>query len=192
MGGLGQMVDLRPSKSWAVVFLALAAVPGHAQDERYAKKLAPYVSSPARVVDRMLELANIKPGETVYDLGCGDGRILIAAVENYKAKAVGIEIAPKLVAQARSRIKKEGISKSATVIEGDLLTADFTGADVVTLYLTTSFNEDLRPRLEKFLKPGARVISHDYPVPGWKPAKMEREEGDKHRIYVYEMPPTKQ
>src|ERR1700722_16354752 len=81
----------------ACALLALSAVPGHAQDPRYVKKLAPYVASPVRVVDRMLELANIKPGETVYDLGCGDGRILIAAVEKYKAKAVGVEISPKVV-----------------------------------------------------------------------------------------------
>jgi cyclopropane fatty-acyl-phospholipid synthase-like methyltransferase len=140
----------------------------------------------------MLELAKVKPGDTVFDLGSGDGRILIAAVETFKAKAVGIEIAPKLVAQARAAIKKEGIGDSARVIEGDLLTADLTGADVVTIYLSTSFNEALRPRLEKYLKPGARVVSHDYPVPGWKPAKMELQDGQKHRIYVYEMPPVKQ
>jgi len=181
-----------PSKTWAVAILALAAMPGHAQEPHYAKKLAPYVSSPARIVDRMLELAKIRPGETVYDLGCGDGRILFAAVETYKAKAVGVEISPKLVAQVRERIKKDGISDSARVIEGDLLTADLTGADVVTLYLTTDVNEELRPRLEKFLKPGARVISHDYPVAGWKPTKMELQDGQKHRIYVYEMPPVKQ
>ncbi len=78
------------------------------------KKLAPYVASPVRVVDRMLELANIKPGETVYDLGCGDGRILIAAVEKYKAKAVGVEIAPKVVAQARAQIHREGLEQSGS------------------------------------------------------------------------------
>ena len=191
MGGAGQS-SVHPSKYWAVAIFALAAMPGHAQDARYAKKLAPYVSTPARIVDRMLELAKIKPGETVFDLGCGDGRILFAAVETYKAKAVGVEISPKLVAQVRARIKKDGIADSARVIEGDLLTADLTGADVVTLYLTTDFNEELRPRLERFLKPGARVVSHDYPVEGWKPAKMEIEDGQKHRIYVYEMPPVKQ
>src|SRR5580698_3570988 len=133
----------------AVVLLTLCALPGLAQDPRYVKKLAPYVASPVRVVDRMLDLANIRPGETVYDLGCGDGRILIAAVERYKAKAVGIEISPKVAAQARARIQKEGISNQARVIEGDLLETDLTGADVVTIYLTTSFNEELRPRLER-------------------------------------------
>ena len=176
----------------AAVLLTLSALPGFAQDPRYVKKLAPYVASPVRVVDRMLELANIRPGETVYDLGCGDGRILIAAVEKYKAKAVGVEISPKVAAQARARIEKAGISSQARVIDGDLLQTDLTGADVVTIYLTTSFNQELRPRLEKFLKPGARVVSHDYAVPGWKPSKVEFADGEKHRIYLYEMPPVKQ
>lgn len=174
-----------------VCLLALIALPLLAQDPRYVNKLAPYVASPARVVDRMLEMANIRPGETVYDLGCGDGRILIAAVEKYKAKAVGIEISPKLAAQARAHIEKDGIASQARVIQGDLLQADLSGADVVTIYLTTSFNEELRPRLEKYLKPGSRVVSHDYTVPGWKPNKVEDTDNGKHRIYLYEMPPTK-
>src|SRR6266853_3645006 len=177
------------------IIAVLVSLPVWAQTPRtppYANKLAPYVSSPTRVVDRMLELANIKPGETLYDLGCGDGRILIAAVEKYKAKAVGVEIAPKEVAQARAQIQKEGIGSQARVIEGDLLETDLSGADVVTIYLTTSFNEQLRPRLEKYLKPGARVVSHDYAVPGWKPTKVEVTGGQKHRIYLYEMPPAKQ
>lgn len=141
----------------------------------------------------MLDLANIRPGETVFDLGCGDGRILIAAVEKYKAKAVGVEISPKLAAEARTRIKKLGLTGSAQVIQGDLLQADLSGADVVTIYLTTSLNEELRPRLEKFLKPGARVVSHDYAVPGWKPTQTIQADGpQKHLIYLYEMPPAKQ
>jgi cyclopropane fatty-acyl-phospholipid synthase-like methyltransferase len=170
--------------------LATATLPAFGQDPVYSNKLAPYVSSPAKVVDRMLELANIRPGETVYDLGCGDGRILIAAVKNYKAKAVGVEISPKLAAQATDRIRKEGIASEARVIQGDLLKADFAAADVVTIYLATSLNAELRPRMEKLLKPGARVISHDYAVPGWKPSKVEEEAG-KHLIYLYEMPPSK-
>jgi cyclopropane fatty-acyl-phospholipid synthase-like methyltransferase len=173
--------------------LSLAAalsLPSFAQDPRYSNKLAPFVGSPARVVDSMLGLANVKPGETVFDLGSGDGRILIAAVKNYKAKAVGIEISPKLAAEANDLIKRQGIASEARVIEGDLLKADLTGADVVTIYLATSLNAELRPRLEKYLKPGARVVSHDYAVPGWKPTKVQ-EIDNKHLIYLYEMPPTK-
>ena len=181
----------RLAKTRSIAVLTLVALPALAQDPRYTNKLAPFVASPARVVDRMLSLAGIRPGETVYDLGCGDGRVLIAAVKNYKAKAVGVEISPKLVAEAQERIRKEGVASEARVVEGDLLATDLTGADVVVIYLATSLNQELRPRMEKFLKPGARVVSHDYAVPGWKPARIEETDG-KHRIYVYEMPPVKQ
>jgi SAM-dependent methyltransferase len=191
MGGVRFLNRLNKFR-WPVLALLLCALPGLAQDPRYVNKLAPYVASPVRVVDRMLELANIKPGETVYDLGCGDGRILIAAVEKYKAKAVGVEISPKVVAKARAQIQKAGISGQARVIEGDLLETDLSGADVVTIYLTTAFNEQLRPRLEKYLKPGARVVSHDYAVPGWKPTRIDVADGQKHHIYLYEIPPVKQ
>jgi cyclopropane fatty-acyl-phospholipid synthase-like methyltransferase len=171
----------------------LGALPALAQPPRYSNKLAPYVASPTRVMDRMLELANIKPGETLYDLGCGDGRILIAAVRKYKVNAVGIEISPKLVAKASASIRKAGLESQARVIQGDVLDVEPAGADVVYLYLSTRANEQLRPRLEAYLKAGARVVSHDYAVPGWKPTKVEETEGSqKHMIYLYEMPPTKQ
>lgn len=176
-----------------IAVLALASLPGLAQDPRFANKLAPYVASPVHVVDLMLDLAKVKPGEMVIDLGCGDGRILVAAAGKYKAKAVGIEISPKLVAEAKSRIAKEGLTAEAQVIQGDLLKADLTGADVVTIYLATEVNSQLRPRLEKYLKPGARVVSHDFPVPGWKPTRIDRTDGrPEHAIYLYEMPPVKQ
>src|SRR5579872_7333783 len=182
---------MRLPLTFGVSLLAiLASGSAVAQHSPYANKLAPYVASPGRVVDRMLELANIKPGETVFDLGSGDGRVLIAAVEKYKAKAVGIEISPRLVAKATENIQKEGVSDQARVIQGDVLDADLTGADVVFLYLVTPLNAKLRPRLERFLKAGARVISHDYPVPGWKAWHTEKTDNrHAHLIYVYEMPP---
>ena len=175
-----------------VVALALASLPAAAQSPRYTNKLAPFVTSPVRIVDRMLELAHLKPGETLYDLGCGDGRILIAAAEKYKVKAVGVEISPKLVAEAKANIESAGLSDQASVIRGDLLDTDLSSADVVTIYLATSSNQKLKPRLERFLKAGARVISHDYAVPGWKPSHVERaDDRHVHLIYVYEMPPIK-
>lgn len=175
------------------VILAVGMVPALAQPPGYANKLAPYVASPARVVDRMLELANIKPGETLYDLGCGDGRILIAAAQKYKVNAIGVEISPRLVARAAASIHKAGLDDRARVIQGDVLKANLDGADVVYLYLSTRANEQLRPRLEARLKAGARVVSHDYPVPGWKPTKVEETEGSRrHMIYLYEMPPARQ
>lgn len=187
-----QVADMGLNMRWAITFaLGLASLPAVAQDTRYANKLAPYVASPVRVVDRMLELANMKPGETFYDLGCGDGRILIAAVEKYKVKAVGVEISPKLVSKATASIEKAGLGAQAHVIQGDLLDVDFSRADVVAIYLSTPLNERLRPHLERYLKPGARIVSHDYAIPGWKPAKVEQTEG-KHLIYLYEMPPTKE
>lgn len=172
--------------------VALLGAPAFGQSSQYANRLAPYVASPARVIDRMLEIANLKPGETLYDLGCGDGRILITAVRKYNVKAVGVEISPKLVARATASIQKAGLQSQAHVIQGDVLTIDPQGADVVTLYLDTKLNERLRPHLEKSLKAGARVVSHDYPVPGWKPSKVEEAESSQHHlIYLYEMPPAK-
>jgi predicted O-methyltransferase YrrM len=177
---------------WVSLALALACVSAFAQDSRYSNKLAPYVGTPARVMDRMLELASIKPGETVYDLGCGDGRIVIAAALRYKAKAVGVEISPKLASEATSAIEKAGLNGRARIIQGDLLETDLSSADVVTIYLATQLNAQLRPRLERYLHAGARVVSHDYAVPGWKPTKIERTDGKQgHVIYVYEMPPAK-
>ena len=172
-----------------VGLLSGTAVPAFGQNPRaFSNKLAPYVASPARVVDLMLEMAKIKPGETVYDLGSGDGRIVIAAAEKYKAKAVGVEISPKLVASATADIERAGLSSEARVIQGDVLKTDFTGADVVAMYLETKLNAELRPLLEKYLKPGARVVTHDYPVPGWKPTRVEKVEGRvMHTIYLYEI-----
>ncbi len=172
--------------------LLVACTPVFAQ---YSNKLSPYVATPPRVMDRMLELANIKSGETLYDLGCGDGRVLIAAVEKYKVKAIGVEISPRLAARATAWIKKAGVESQAQVIQGDLLKIDLDGlsnADVVVIYLGRQLNEALRPKLEARLKAGARVISEDYPVPGWKASRIDRQpSGLSHAIYVYDMPPTK-
>jgi tRNA A58 N-methylase Trm61 len=174
--------------------LAMAALPAFSQDPRpYTNKLAPYVASPARAVELMLEMAKIKPGETVYDLGSGDGRIVIAAAGKYKAKAMGIEISPRLVASATAEIERAKLTDQARVVEGDVFQADLTGADVVTIYLDTQSNQKLKPRLERFLKRGARVVSYDYPVPGWKATRIEKIEGRReHPIYLYEIPATKQ
>jgi tRNA A58 N-methylase Trm61 len=174
--------------------MAVTALPAFSQDPRpYTNKLAPYVASPARAVELMLEMAKIKPGETVLDLGSGDGRIVIAAAGKYKAKAMGIEISPKLVAAATAEIERAKLSDQARVVQGDVFQADLSGADVVTMYLDTQSNQKLKPRLEKFLKHGARVVSYDYPVPGWKATRIEKIEGRReHPIYLYEIPATKQ
>jgi Mycolic acid cyclopropane synthetase len=182
-------IALRTAVGFALVLISLPAV---AQTPPYVKKLAPYVSSPFRAVDRMLELAALKPGETLYDLGAGDGRIVISAAQRYSVKAVGIEMNEKLVKSANDRISKLGLQDRAKVIHGDLLQADLAPADVVVIFLQTMSNEELRPRLEKYLKPGSRVLSYSFAVPGWKPVLVDRtDEHSGHLIYLYEMPPVK-
>jgi protein-L-isoaspartate O-methyltransferase len=177
--------------------LVLATVlPAVAQPQTYGKfknKLAPFVTSPQHVVERMLDLASPKAGEVVYDLGCGDGRVLITAAQKYNTKAVGIELDQRLVQRATDRIAQMNLQNRVKVLQGDLLQADLSGADVVIIYLLTLSNEMLRPRLEQYLKPGARVVSYSYAVPGWKPLKIDRtDEQHGHTIYLYEMPPVKQ
>jgi protein-L-isoaspartate O-methyltransferase len=171
--------------------LALAA-PAAAQDKRLIQpqKLAPYVSSPQPIVVKMLEIARLKSGETLYDLGCGDGRILTTAAKDFGAKAVGVELSPALVKRARQAVEQLGLQDQVKVIEGDLMNVDLSAADVVALYLLTEANEQLRPKLEKELKPGARVVSLEFRIKGWKPSRVEKVEAHRHpyTIYLYELP----
>jgi cyclopropane fatty-acyl-phospholipid synthase-like methyltransferase len=175
---------------WATILAAALAMPVFAQP---AERLAPYVPSPQTVVDRMLELADLRPGETVYDLGCGDGRILFTAAREFRAKAVGIELSDPLVKQGREQAKKLGLENRVSIVEGDLLRADLRPADVVTVYLLTEANDQLKPLFERSLHPGARVVSHDFKIRGWKPDRVDEVivSGRAHKIYVYVMPPHK-
>ena len=154
--------------------------------------LAPFVPTPEPVVDRMLTAAELKPGETLYDLGCGDGRILFEAAQKFGAHAVGVELSSKLVLGVNERVRTLGLQDLITVIEGNLLNVNLRPADVVTLYLLRLSNEKLKPNLKKQLKPGARVVSHDYEIMGWKPDRIDRVMVYQraHTIYVYRMPPT--
>ncbi len=164
----------------------------HAQPK--PQSLAPWVVSPANVVDKMLEIARVKPGETVFDLGSGDGRVLIAAASKFGAKAVGVELSERLVRSSQQRIKDEGLEDKITVVHANLMDVDVSGADVVVLYLLHDANETVRPKLEKQLRAGARVVSHDYEIRGWKYQTKESAQANRreHTIYVYEMPPKKQ
>jgi SAM-dependent methyltransferase len=152
--------------------------------------LAPFVASPQPVVDRMLEVADIKPGEMVFDLGCGDGRILITAARKYNAKGYGVELSSRLVGMANNLVRSFNLEDQITIEKGHLLDVDLSSADVVTLYLETGSNELLRPNLEKFLKRGARVVSHDFEIRGWTPAKVEKIHAYNrhHVIYLYVVP----
>ncbi|MFN8939415.1 MAG: SAM-dependent methyltransferase [Acidobacteriota bacterium] len=177
-----------------ILVLSLALSAAFAQKpDIHPHQLAPYVSSPHQIVERMLELARIKPGEKVYDLGSGDGRVVIAAAQKYEAKAVGIELSSRLVKSSQEEIKRLGLGEKATIVHGDVFDTDFSDADVVILYLLRDSNNTLKPRLEKGLKPGARVISHDYEIAGWKPLQEETVDAFRrgHKIYVYRMPPQK-
>lgn len=174
----------------ALVLLTAASVhPGAAQRYTDPDTLAPAFPTPQEVVDRMLTLAQVKPGETVYDLGCGDGRIVITAAQKFSAKGVGIEIRRDIYESTLARVSSLGLSDKVRIVQGNALKADLTGADVVTLYLLTTSNDKLKPQLIKDLKPGARVVSHDFEIRGWKPAMTEKMmvNGHAHMIYVYNM-----
>lgn len=154
----------------------------------YTAGEVPFVPTPPAVVNRMLELAAVKPGDIVYDVGSGDGRIVIAAAKNYGVKAVGIEIDGDLVDKARSRAQSEGVAELAEFREQDAFEADISAATVVTIYMLPEFNYKLRPKLEA-LKPGTRVVCHDFGVEGWIPDHSEKI-ADRtilhtHTIYLY-------
>jgi hypothetical protein len=169
--------------------LFLAGPNSHAQRYTDPDTLAPAFPTPQLVVDHMLELAQVKPSETVYDLGCGDGRIVITAAQKFKAHGVGIEIRREIYETTLGKVNSLGLSDQVKIVHGNALKTDLSPADVVTLYLLTGSNERLRPLLEKYLKPTARVVSHDFEIKGWKPAKIEKVMVDNrpHMIYLYRL-----
>jgi SAM-dependent methyltransferase len=158
----------------------------HPQDNPFEnKKIVPYVPSPQFVVDKMIELAGVKSGDLVYDLGSGDGRIVITAAQK-GAKAVGFEIDGDLVGESRANIKNAGVEARAEIRHQDILTVDFSAANVVTLYLLPDVNLALKPNLLSQLKPGSRIVSHSFNMGDWQPDKVERIEG--RTIYLWTIP----
>jgi SAM-dependent methyltransferase len=154
-------------------------------------KQVPYVPTPPEVVDKMLELAKVTSDDVVYDLGSGDGRIVISAAQKYGAHAVGVEINPDLYRQSSARIKELGLDDRAHIIYEDMFDVSVHRATVVTLYLLTSFNEKLRPKLERELRPGTRIVCHDFHIPGWDPEKITEvttQYGTTHKLYLYIRP----
>lgn len=182
---------------FALLWLGLLPVAGQTPAPRElrdpSQNLVPFIASPQPIVDRMLDLAAIKPGEIIFDLGCGDGRVLITAAQRYKAKGIGVEISHRLVRMSNEHVKRLGLENLVSVRQGSLLDIDLQPADVVILYLDTGSNDMLRPKLEKQLKAGARVVSHDFEVRGWKPAKVEKMKAYNrtHTIFLYHMPVKK-
>jgi SAM-dependent methyltransferase len=131
--------------------------------------LAPYSPTPMDVVQRMLAFGKVGPRDVVYDLGCGDGRIVIEAARRFGARGVGIDIDPALIARAQSDAKQAGIESLVTFRVQDAMTVDVSDATVVTLYLLAASNVKLRPILNKTLRPGARIVAHNYPIGDWEP-----------------------
>ncbi len=151
----------------------------------------PFVESPQPVVTKMLELARVTEDDVVYDLGSGDGRIVIKAATKYGARGVGIEIKPHLVKKSRQNAKQAGVNDRVKFLQGDLFEADISDATVVTLYLLPSVNKELRPKLFSELEPGTRVVSHDFDMDEWEPDTTWKSGGETvHRWTIPEEPPA--
>ncbi len=159
-----------------------------AQDQPI-EKLAPYYPTPELVVEKMLQLGGLKPGEKMFDLGSGDGRIVFMAAGKFKADATGVEFDDSLYKQSMERIKTLGLTATARIIHGDLMKQDYSSADLLTVYLLPMSNDKVAPMLEKQLKKGARVVAHDFEFSAWKPIKIQDidddGEGRSHRLYLY-------
>ena len=174
--------------TFCVLGLVVAA---SAQDPTKEKieKLAPYYPTPNMVVEKMLNLTALKPGERMYDLGSGDGRIVIMAAQKFQADAYGVEFDADLVYQSNEKIKKLGL-KNAHIVHGDILKQDFSHAAVITVYLLPISNDKVRVMLDKQLKKGTRVVAHDFEIADWTPTKVvdidDDGEGRSHRLFLYQ------
>ena len=160
-----------------------------AQDhDKPPEKAAPYYPTPQVVVERMLKLGELKKGEILFDLGSGDGRIVITGAQKIGTKAIGVELNHDLVEQSRKRIARLGLESLARIIEGDLFEQDYSSADLITVYLLPVTNIRLSPVLEKKMKRGARIVCHDFEFTEWNPEKtevMEDTEGRSHTLFFY-------
>lgn len=171
-----------------LIFL-LCCLPLRAQSAE-SEKLAPYYPTPETVVEKMLRLGGLKAGERMFDLGSGDGRIVIMAAQKFHAQAVGVELMPNLCRQSLARIRRLGLEKNAHIVNGDLLQQDYSSADLVTVYLLPqSIDAKVEPLLDRQLRKGARVVAHDFEFKGWTPEKVEDiaddGEGRSHTLFLY-------
>jgi SAM-dependent methyltransferase len=167
----------------ALATLAGCSTPGVKLD-------VPYVVTPYAVVEEMLRLAQLRPGELLYDLGCGDGRIVIAAAERFGARGVGVDIDPRRIAEAQAAAQRAGVGERVRFSVEDLFQTDFSQADVVTLYLFPELNDRLKPKLLRELRGGARIVSHQFGMAGWAPddGANVRVGGDLHAVYLWRVP----
>ena len=184
---------------WAALFVFLtvgtlslptrhAIVPTvQAQDEE-SKKIVPYVPTPQEVVEKMLDMAQVKKGDVVYDLGSGDGRIVVTAAKKYGVRAIGFEIDPQRIKESHENIKKAGVEKLVEIRQQDIRTVDLAPASVLTMYLLPEVNMMLRPNIWSQMKAGSRVISHDFDMGDWKPVREEHvkdSSGWEHTLYLW-------
>jgi protein-L-isoaspartate O-methyltransferase len=170
--------------------LALTLAPLLAQDKpAAAEKLAPYYPTPETIVRKMLQLGELKAGEKMFDLGSGDGRIVIMAAEKFHAIAVGVELDRDLFHQSMERIRTLHLQQTAKIINGDILQQDYSSADLIAVYLLPLSNDKVRPILDKQLKKGTRIVAHDFEFKDWKPEKVESIEDDgegrSHTLFLY-------
>ncbi|HEY6366860.1 MAG TPA: methyltransferase domain-containing protein [Candidatus Binatia bacterium] len=175
-----------------VAGLVLQSLPAMAQPaqkyEDEGKKIVPYVPTPQEVVERMLELAQVKKGDVVYDLGSGDGRIVVTAAKKYGVRAIGFEIDPERIKESAENIKKAGVGHLVEIRQQDIRTVDLSPASVLTMYLLPEVNLMIRPNIWKQMKPGSRVVSHDFDMGDWKPLKTENiKDGSSwdHTLYLW-------
>jgi precorrin-6B methylase 2 len=177
----------------SALLVVWSTLSGSAQQFGPSENLAPYIPTPQAVVEKMLEASHLKPGDVLYDLGSGDGRIIITAAKEYGAKAVGIEIQQDLCDKTKERVKELGLEGKVTIIHDSILHADLSPATVVTMFFLTSSNDRLRPVLEKGLKPGTRVLSTQFQISGWRPIAIAHTKPGtmEYTIYIYEIGKTK-
>jgi len=167
----------------AVILLGTTAAGGCAPGRRLPD--VPYVVTPERVIEEMLQIASVGPNDLLYDLGSGDGRIVIAAARKFGTRGVGIEIDPALIEVANENARQAGVTHLVRFVHGDIFVADFAQATVVTLYLLPALNLRLRPRLLTELAPGTRVVSHNYDMGSWVPQRSHRVTVDSRTHYIY-------
>jgi tRNA G37 N-methylase Trm5 len=186
----------RSPRALALLLFVAAFVPwtAPAQEKPPREPDVIFVPTPQEVVDRMLQLADVRPGEVVYDLGCGDGRIPVTAAKRYGVKTWGFDINPVRVRESLENVKKNNVEKLVTILQQDIFELDLSKADVVTLYLLPQLNVKLIPQLDK-LKPGCRIVSHDFNMEGVRPKREETftpSGGREHRIFLWMTPLEKE
>jgi hypothetical protein len=170
--------------------LAMLPLAVHSQvGQLPGEKLAPYYPTPETIVERMLELGELKAGEKMFDLGSGDGRIVIMAARKYHADATGVELDNDLVIQSMAKIRQLGLQQTAHIIYGDILKQNYSSANLLTVYLLPESNIKVRPILEAQLKKGTRIVAHDFEIGGWTPVKTvtvpDDGEGRSHVMFLY-------